>query len=1012
MSNNVIYDFKLMGDEYNPVVMWYWMDITTKKEIEFQLGEFKKMGIYEYFIHPMFGLRDDYLEDEFMELIAFAIEVTKKLGMKFWIYDEYNWPSGTAGGKLLERYPWARGKILRRYQLAVGSTQPVSHVANGVFYKAFVENIDDGSVHFVDVTKEIKVETDGITTKATYLNKSINVTVLDFYFIEYQDTLLASAHWANGLHEVPGYIDTFNPKAVRKYIELTHERYKKYIGKEFGTTVRGVFTDETTMCAVGDIIKSGAVVFNDCTEKEFKKRYGYDLGAQINWLYFPPVTEEHRKVRNDFWNLVTDLYLENFIKQMSDWCVENNLMFTGHFGGEEHLQWSLMETGDMQKALTLLHRPGMDSIASSVKINDTNFNNAGKMVSSVAKLCERDRILCEAYTCSGWDTHFDLLKRIANRIITMGGNFIQYMGAYYSLNGNRKEQPMGYPPSHSYNNPLAKYYKIFSDYIGAAQYVSAKTHPAGKVAVIAPLTHIKQGIDLAHFPTSADTEANRTDILYENLVNALLELHVEFDIISEFMLKDFKKADGKAVIGKYEYDTVIFPAVKNYDEKIADFANMLYDTDVLQIFINGFLENKIDCKKALPDAAKLVKQGSNAEGAELYKYEGKDIYEIIKEGATVSDLVSELKALVGDHNVLNFKAEDGKVYTALRENDDTTVLFIDNDDDKSVKVSFDLLPEMRIISPLTKEDRPFTVNGGRAELVLNNFELVMVISEKNGAINAVTTDNGADLWNVYDKAADREISLESFDFKADNNVFICPFEYKFKKNDFGYKKAVNFTMFEGRDFICCGDKYAARSTFTLNGYKGRIELFTELECIKKATLNGKKLKLKENYRLWGPENCLLDISDYVKEGENELILECVIPDYNAFHTIPNTMIFGDFALGENDELIPFEAEKITYGDFSVQGLKYCTGDARYSYTFEALPCKKAFVSVETDDAFTVYLNGKEIAKRLWKPGVAELIGLKDGVNELVIETTSPYGNLMRQKTVNGILAPVKIKFFD
>ncbi len=1011
MSNNVIYDFKLMGDEYNPVVMWYWMDITTKKEIEFQLGEFKKMGIYEYFIHPMFGLRDDYLEDEFMELIAFAVEVTKKLGMKFWIYDEYNWPSGTAGGKLLERYPWTKGKILRRYQVAVGSCQPVSTVANGTFYKAFVENIDDGTVNFVDVTKEIKVESDGISTKATYLNKSINVTVLDFYFIEYQDTLLASAHWAKGLHEVTGYIDTFNPKAVRKYIELTHERYKKYIGKEFGTTVRGVFTDETTMCAVGDIIKSGAVVFNDNTEAEFKKKYGYDIGKEINWLFFPCVTEEQKKIRNDFWNLVTDLFINNFIKQMSDWCVENNLMFTGHFGGEEHLQWSLMETGDMQKALTHLHRPGMDSILSSVKINDTNFNNAGKMVSSVAKFCDRDRILCEAYTCSGWDTHLDALKRIANRIVTMGGNFIQYMGAYYSLNGNRKEQPMGYPPSHSYNNPLAKYYKIFSDYIGAMQYVSAKTHPAGKVLLVAPLTHIKQGIDLAHMPTTADTEANRTDLVYENIINALLQEHVEFDIVSEFMLKDFKKSNGKIAHGKYEYDTVIFPCVKNYDEKIAAFANMLLETDAKQIFINGFLESKIDCKKAKLDAEKLVKGEAKAEGAEVYKYDGKEIYEIVKEGITVADLRAELFELVKEQNFLNFKSE-AMVYTAIRENDDCTVLFIDNDEDKSVDVSFDLLPDMRIIAPLTMEDRPFTVNGKRAEITLNNYELVMVISEKNGTVNAQTTVNGADIWNAYDAEASKEIVLDKFNFKAANNVYICPFEYKFKKNKFGYKKAVNFTMFEGRDFICCGDKYTARSTFTVNGYKGRIELFTELECINKATLNGKKLKLKENYRLWGPENCLLDISDYVVDGENELVLECTIPDYNAFHTVPNTMIFGDFALTDEGTLVTMDNAAVTYGDFSAQGLKYCTGDAKYSYTFEAAPCKKAFVTVDTNDAFTVYLNGKEIAKRLWKPGVAELIGLKDGVNELVIETTSPYGNLMRQPTVNGILSPVKIKFFD
>lgn len=42
------------------------------------------------------------------------------------------------------------------------------------------------------------------------------------------------------------FIDTLNPDALRYFIELTHERYKKEIGEEFGRTVKGVFTDEIT----------------------------------------------------------------------------------------------------------------------------------------------------------------------------------------------------------------------------------------------------------------------------------------------------------------------------------------------------------------------------------------------------------------------------------------------------------------------------------------------------------------------------------------------------------------------------------------------------------------------------------------------------------------------------------------------------------------------------------------------------------------------------------------------
>lgn len=40
------------------------------------------------------------------------------------------------------------------------------------------------------------------------------------------------------------YIDTLNPRAVRAFLESTHEKYKARVGEMFGTRIRGIFTDE------------------------------------------------------------------------------------------------------------------------------------------------------------------------------------------------------------------------------------------------------------------------------------------------------------------------------------------------------------------------------------------------------------------------------------------------------------------------------------------------------------------------------------------------------------------------------------------------------------------------------------------------------------------------------------------------------------------------------------------------------------------------------------------------
>ena len=46
--------------------------------------------------------------------------------------------------------------------------------------------------------------------------------------------------WFNGFT----YLDMLNPEAVKRFIEVTYERYYRELGADFGSTVPAVFTDE------------------------------------------------------------------------------------------------------------------------------------------------------------------------------------------------------------------------------------------------------------------------------------------------------------------------------------------------------------------------------------------------------------------------------------------------------------------------------------------------------------------------------------------------------------------------------------------------------------------------------------------------------------------------------------------------------------------------------------------------------------------------------------------------
>ena len=56
-------------------------------------------------LHGRFGLELPYLGPEFRERVRLAVEEGERPGLTIWIYDEMNWPSGTANWRVVEERP-------------------------------------------------------------------------------------------------------------------------------------------------------------------------------------------------------------------------------------------------------------------------------------------------------------------------------------------------------------------------------------------------------------------------------------------------------------------------------------------------------------------------------------------------------------------------------------------------------------------------------------------------------------------------------------------------------------------------------------------------------------------------------------------------------------------------------------------------------------------------------------------------------------------------------------------
>ncbi|MBM4050621.1 MAG: hypothetical protein FJ279_36455, partial [Planctomycetes bacterium] len=93
---------------YRPVPWWTWAGDMNEQEMDRQLKEMKQKGINEFFIFPIYGLETPYLSEAWWRAVEFTLRRCERLGMKVWIYDDYNWPSGVCGGYLLRDMPWVR----------------------------------------------------------------------------------------------------------------------------------------------------------------------------------------------------------------------------------------------------------------------------------------------------------------------------------------------------------------------------------------------------------------------------------------------------------------------------------------------------------------------------------------------------------------------------------------------------------------------------------------------------------------------------------------------------------------------------------------------------------------------------------------------------------------------------------------------------------------------------------------------------------------------------------------
>ncbi|MCQ2433146.1 MAG: hypothetical protein MJ175_11140 [Clostridia bacterium] len=73
----------------------------TKEEIRTMMRRYADAGIRQYLMYPRDGCDVPYMSERWLEILGDIIETAAELDIDIWLYDEFNWPSGTCKGMVM-----------------------------------------------------------------------------------------------------------------------------------------------------------------------------------------------------------------------------------------------------------------------------------------------------------------------------------------------------------------------------------------------------------------------------------------------------------------------------------------------------------------------------------------------------------------------------------------------------------------------------------------------------------------------------------------------------------------------------------------------------------------------------------------------------------------------------------------------------------------------------------------------------------------------------------------------
>jgi len=601
---------------------WFWNGDMQPEEMERQLRAMKDAGIHSVVFHPRSGLGGQfdqgeleyYLSQTYFERFKFALETCRRLGLKVVLYDEYNWPSGQGGGRVLDGGPVGTGQVPPNPEYIAKNLAMVEIPVGADGTQGGVWQIPDGKLIGIIAAQAhqnglVRSTFVNLTSKASQGSLSWrfpNGSWRLMFFMQ-QDSPPGGPGTAG---KTPGCCpDLMNPAAIDKFISVTHAEYYRRFPEYFGSTIIGIFTDEPGFLNNRiDGVFPNTVPWTEALPAYFEREKGYSLIDSLPLLWVGD-SEENAKIRTDFWDALSTLYMDTYYRKIQDWCKAHRIEAVGHVLEDALRFHRTFEGGDYFKTMRYMNRGGADQIGN----RHFGLINA-KLASSASRMFGFPHSLMETFGAYGWGLTPEEMKAVIDYHATSGIDTEVLHALFYSIDGPRKQDS---PPDLFYHQIWKDQFHTFVADASRMLYLSGRGRQVSDIAIFYPTTAIMTEGGLMNFVPLAKMEE-----YFLSTSDAIRAIQDDFNYVDELVLAGDQdlhvpvslSANALNVNGM-TYGVVVLPAVPSISGAAAKLLERFYEsggkmiavgtlpvraTDGQTALVRSFLTSVFDTTEASP----------------------------------------------------------------------------------------------------------------------------------------------------------------------------------------------------------------------------------------------------------------------------------------------------------------------------------------------------------------------------------------------------------------------------